>query len=355
MTELGLVVNARNAAPDATEIGALGLTTGWIRTIVYDWRSFGAYLEQIDQRTHVCALLNSETDGVGSDYAGWERAVRDFVQVFKGRVAAVECGNELDILNVPVSVAAELVKVASPMLRAAGMKVILSSVAGPGWVDYLERLAAATKGYADYAGLHPYVKRAAGFPDYPDWGELSDAIVTANEKSGLPVALTEYGIKIGDAGGSGGQAKYVARSIELLQATSSARCPFACYFAWRDDIGGPDEHGQHAFGLRETGGFARVAWQAFAVAMGVGAPLVVPPPPMTPPVGPPPSTQPGFEVGGGIRALCAARGWTVASHEDYSQPSHSETLVLTPDGPRIASYWHAAKQLYVGPTLEVAG
>lgn len=271
MAELGLVVNAKNAMPGRDELGALGLTTGWIRTICYDFNSLDSALETLDPRTKVCVILNSETEGVGPSYAGWSKVIGDFAARFRGRVHAVECGNELDLLNVPVATAASLVNVASMTLRSAGMKVVLSSVAGPNWPVYLETLASRTLGSADYACLHPYGQRAAGFPAGWGFGELADAVATANSLSGLPVVLTEFGIKIGDAGGEQAQAEYVRKSAILLQALSVARCPFACYFAWRDDIGGPQERGDQAFGLRREDGSARPAWQEFALAHNVAS------------------------------------------------------------------------------------
>lgn len=294
MGDVGLVINARGAAPDRDEVAALGLTNGVLRTIVYNFDELSACIGQYSPETAVCALLNSETDGVGSDYSGWEDVVTRFARRFGyGLVESVECGNEFDLLGIEVARAAELVKVASPILRANGLKVILPSVASPNWVDYLTRLAAATEGYADYANVHPYGQRVGGFPRDWGFGEIADVIQTANDVSGLPVVFTESGIKIGDAGGLEGQAAYVRRWVSLVQSYSQARLAFACYFAWRDDIGGPTERGPQAFGLREEQGFARPAWQAFAVANGV----VTPPRPTPPPEPTPAPPQPVYQLG----------------------------------------------------------
>lgn len=362
MAAIGICVNARGALPDWRELQTLGLSNGYIRSIVYNLDEFAAAVRPIKAQlpsVKICALLNSETDGVGDDYAGWVGVVREFSSRLAGVVSAVEAGNELDSLGVEVAQAAHLARSASPLLRAAGMKVILTSVAGPNWVDYMRRLATATQGYADFSNLHGYGQRAAGFPQGWGFGELSDAIQTANEVSGLPVALTEGGIKVGDAGGVDGQAGYVRRWVSLVQSYSEARVPFGAYFAWRDDVGAPSERGDQAFGLRAEDGTPRPAWQAFAVAAGSGAVAPAPPapiPPVTPPVVAPQEPQGGpFRVGAGIEALAAARGWKIASTEDYSQESHSETLLYTPDGPRIAEYWHAQKRLVLGPVLEVVG
>lgn len=296
MAQTGVVVNFRGAMPDWREVQALGLSSGWLRSIVY---SIDECQQQVDAiraylpNLKICALLNSETEGVGYDYSGWVDVVREFSSRLAGVVHAVEAGNELDLLGVDVATAAHLVRTASPLLRAASMKVILSSVAGPSWIDYMGRLAAGTQGYADFSNLHGYGQRVAGFPRGWGFGELSDAIQTANEVSGLPVALTEGGIKIGDAGGLDGQAGYARRWVSLVQSYSEARVAFGAYFCWSDQIGGPSERGPQAFGLREEQGFARPAWQAFAVANGV----VTPPRPTPPPEPTPAPPQPVYVLG----------------------------------------------------------
>ncbi len=358
MSALGLVVNARGAMPEWQELQALGLSNGWVRSIVYDLDQFEAKMTALKAampNVKVCALLNSETAGVGDDYSGWATVVLKFSNRLAGVVDAVECGNELDLLGVEVATAAHLVRTASTFLKNNDMKVILPSVASPNWVDYLTRLATATRGYADYCAGHFYGQRAAGFPQGWGFGELSDAIQTANDVSGLPVALTEGGIKVGDAGGVDGQAGYVRRWVSLVQSYSELRVPFGCYFAWNDSIGGPSERGDQAFGLRAEDGTPRPAWQAFAVAAGSGAVPPAPEPPVTPPVAPQEGPGGPFRVGQGIQALVDARGWKIASDEDFSQSSHSETLLYTPDGPRVASYWHAQRRLVLGPVLEVVG
>lgn len=293
MAELGLCVNAKSAMPDAFELGALGLSSGWIRTICYDFDSLDAALRGLAPGAKVCVVLNSETAGVGNDYRGWATVVGQFAATFRGRVAAVECGNEFDLLGLPDTHAARCANLAADSLHAAGMKAILASVAGPRWPEYLESSARMLgPGAADYCALHPYGQRAAGFPADWGFGELIDAVTIANQKSGLPVALTECGIKVGDAGGEAGQAEYVRRVAQLVNALPLARCPFACYFAWRDDIGGPHERGDDAFGLRREDGSARPAWQAFSAAHAGAIP--VPPLPEKPPESTPARYQEGF-------------------------------------------------------------
>lgn len=296
MSELGLVVNARNDYPEPEELAALGLAQGVLRTIVYRFDELDGMLTRIGNGPRVVALLNSETEGVGQNYAGWSETVGRFAGRFHGRVYAVQCGNELDLLGVPAADAAGYVNLAADTLHAAGISVILASVAGPNWPAYLESAARLLRpGAADWASLHPYGQRAAGFPAGWGFGELIDAVRTANDLSGLPVALTEFGIKVRDAGGVDGQAEYLRRAAAVVNALSLARCPFACWFAWRDTIGGPNERGEDGFGLSGEDMVARPAWFTFAELRGGQA--QEPPPPVEPPESPPDAPQPRFQAG----------------------------------------------------------
>lgn len=279
---IGLVCNARGCWPTADDIGALGLRGGVIRSIVYSFDEFDAALRATPQNYRVCALLNSETEGVGGDYSGWRETVKRFALRFAGRVAAVECGNELDIWKVPVATAARIVNEASPLLRAAGMKVITGPVASGDWQGYLSTLAAMTAGNADLAGFHPYGQRANGHP--AGWGfeELEGAIRRAHDLSGLPVAVTEYGIKVRDAGSEQSQAVYVTKSGDVFRALPPDVLAFACLFCLGDEMGSPGEQGLDGFGLRHLDGSRRPAWDVFASANGgpVAVPPVVPAPPV---------------------------------------------------------------------------
>jgi hypothetical protein len=324
MAETGVVVNVRGALPSRDELVQLGCGPSGFRSIAYRFDEVREALLTLPPRMPVCILANSETEGVGQDFKGWEKACHELAWIAADDIERratplfiVECANELDLLGVPATAgmpdrhslqvhrelvlahqavmprhrivassrrllttgsAADLVRRASPILRASGVKVAMTSVAGPNWIDYLTQLARACAGYADFACLHPYGQRAAGFPEGWGFGELSDAISTANSVSGLPVLLSEFGIKVGDAGGPEGQAEYVRRAVGLLKAHSLARVPMAYYFAWRDDVGSPNERGDQAFGLEHTNGVKRPAWQAFATAQGSLLPPVEPEP-----------------------------------------------------------------------------
>jgi hypothetical protein len=279
MAEAGLVVNARHAMPDASEIRALGVR--WVRSIIYDLNDIPAMLGKVPAGVKVCALLNNENAQVRGDWSGWESAIATLAERFQGRIHAVECGNELDLwlergdTRLTPQFAASLARRATPILRAAGMASILTSVAGSSWQWYLEEMARQLRpGEVDYANLHPYGQRAAGFPVGFGFGEMDWAVRKAHELSGLPVAITEWGIKIGDAGGEANQAEYIARVIALLNGMDIV--PFHALFAWSDRIGTAEEQGDQAFGLRRANGSQRPSW--FAVQRAIGGQQPVPPP-----------------------------------------------------------------------------
>ncbi len=305
MTEIGLVVNARGAWPDAAEIAALGLTDSWVRSIVYSFDELDAALARTPKSVRVCALLNAETEGVGQKYERWIDTVEAFAKRFRGRVYAVECGNEHDIWydqgdrRLTPKFSANLAASATVPLHAAGMQSILTSVAGAHWQEYLAGMRQALGiEVVDFANLHPYGQRANGFPAGWGFGELGDVISRARDISGLPVAVTEWGIKIADAGGETGQAEYVRRSTALIKAIPSYIVPFATYFCWSDGIGAPSEQGEQAFGLRRADSSTRPAWQAFQAAMG-GPTLVPVPIPDPVPIPEPSHPEPlgKFELG----------------------------------------------------------
>lgn len=262
----GLVANARNAWPDADEFGAL--SPRWMRTIVYDFESFDAALALVPEGTGIIAMINSETEGVGDDYSGWSDTIWRFAQRFAGRVHAVECINEWDLLEIPAETAAECARQAAPILAEAGITCLLGSVAGPNWAAELA-LAIALLSEEERTALggvcfHPYGQRAAGFPADWGFGEIDAAVRTARDISGLPVWLTEFGIKIDDAGGDNGQARYLRRAFITLSRLDRSILGVACFFCWHDAVGAPHEQGGQAFGLRRLDHSQRPAWSTFA-------------------------------------------------------------------------------------------
>lgn len=270
MNQLGLVVNARNAWPCRGEIEALGVTG--LRTIVYSNDELDAALQDVPQGVKIVALLNSEHEDVGSSYENWKPAVLEFAERFRGRVRAVECGNELDLLGEPPELGARLVREAWPILEPRGMLTLMSSVAGADWPNWLMAACNLSRGWYDGVCLHPYGQRPDGFAQ-PGWmfGDLRDAVATSYAIAHTPVYLTEWGVKIGDAGDETAQADYLRRGVETIRAIGPRVVPFASYFAWCDTVGGPDERGDAAFGLRDVQFRARPAWDAFAVASAIGS------------------------------------------------------------------------------------
>ena len=247
----GIVANARNAWPSGDELHALG--AAWVRTIVYSFDELDAALANHPADVKVIALLNSENDAVGHDLSGWEPAINEFANRFSGRVHSVECLNEWDLLGVPVDVAAHCARTAAPVLGNAGIRCLLGSVTGPNWPAAIEQLAGSfspdEKALMAGACFHPYGKSVNGFPPVFHFGEIADAVQTAHQLTGLPIYLTEFGIKLSDAGGEAGQQIYFQQTYEVLRQLPSNVLAAACYFCWSDRIGAPEEQGDHAFGL----------------------------------------------------------------------------------------------------------
>jgi len=111
--------------------------------------------------------------------------------------------------------------------------------------------------------LHPYGKPASGFPAKFDngFGDIVDAVTTANSISGLPVWLTEFGINLVDGDGEDGQREYLERAYTALASLPDDVLVTACYFAANDGVISP---GEPPFGLRTAvDGTARPAWFAY--------------------------------------------------------------------------------------------
>ncbi len=267
----GLCINVGATRPDAAE--AADLHPSWVRTIVYRFDDLDRWLNDAPNGTQTIALLNSETEGVGNEYHGWPDMVHAFANRFAGRVAAVEATNEWDLLGIPVETVAWTASVASAVLRPHGMKVLLGSVAGSDWVGALT--AAATRLRAagvelDGVCAHPYGHAAQGYPR-PGYyfGEVQDAVMTAHiAGGGLPVWVTEVGVKIGEVGGEDEQAEWLRRLLELAEGFPQHVLASMCFFAYSDLNGAPSERGDQAFGLVAEDGRRRPAWNTFAALNG---------------------------------------------------------------------------------------
>lgn len=266
--QFGIVCTSR-VLPPPGEQAALGVR--WTRAILYSLDEIPALLDQVGSGRLILAL-NNENSTVGGDWSGWENALHAIAS-YGSRIAAVQCGNRLDAFwaandqDCPPTFGASLVNRAQAILRPSGISTLLSSVEGERWQEWLEEAAGMC--VPNGVCLQPYGQRPDGFA-VAGWGfgELRAAITQAYELSGgYPVYLTEVGVKLADAGGEGGQAQYARALVETIASLGARIVPAACYFAFRDDVGTPDEQGASAFGLRRPDGSARPAWLAYQQAI----------------------------------------------------------------------------------------
>jgi hypothetical protein len=274
----GLCV-APGLVPDAQELASL--RPAFLRSILYSLDDLSPLLAT---GLPIVLTLNNQMREVG-DWSGWERAVRLVAQRGGSRILAISCGNEFDVYNsrnpadVPAEFANYLVQKASPILRSAGIKCAPTSMGGPNWESYLTRVVELGRDAIDWVDLHPYGKRPDGWGQ-PGWGtgDLRPTLARAYQIARTPVMMSEYGVKIGEAGAGGGVPSFLRAAANTLAALGTDICPAAAWFCWRDDIGAPDERGPAAFGLRTVEGDARPAWDAFA-SLGHYEPPPPPPPP----------------------------------------------------------------------------
>lgn len=288
-----MCINANGATPSAAECYELGMRLGNIvRTPLQGSLDLiPPMLDTIPREIGAMITLNAECAEVGSDWSGWEHAcglVANLAGRYPGRIKIVGCGNELDIYynngdgRMSPAFAAELVERASPILRPAGIRVAMSSVASGGWPDYLREMAARCWWAADYADLHLYVKALNGIPRNADmtfWQDANDAIALAKRRSpNTGLICSEAGIKVDDAGGLEEQAWW-AMGLPDLQAE------LVCHFAWHDRVGSPGEQGGQAFGAVGLDGKRKPLWGALQAVFGG---------PISPSA---PSTKPVFERG----------------------------------------------------------
>jgi len=290
---IGLVVNAKDAWPSTEEIAALGM--GWVRSIVYDdsFDQFDEALQSLPAGVNVIALLNGENQFEGQPQYEWLERVQAFAERFGGRVLALECLNEWDIIDlwhdIPsdqwteqqraareaqrVTRAVDRMHEAKQLLHDAGIACLLGSVCGPSWPAMLQAaIAECGDNLPDGVCLHPYAKTALGFPPGPPgepfgFGELDEAVAQAHAITGLPVWVTEFGLNLDTAGYNMGdgftsaeeaQAHYVDQSFEALGALGPNQLQVACLFCWIDRIGTADDG---PFGLRhEPDSDQRAVW-----------------------------------------------------------------------------------------------
>lgn len=283
MNQFGIVVNFRNAMAERRDIESLMPSGGWIRSIVYSLDDIERALPQIPPNVMICVCLNNENDLVRSDWSGWSAALQAIVDRFGSRIQAVECGSELDRFwaqnenDVPPAFGADLVKRANAILGTAGIYTLTASVAGPKWQEWLEQTIALCRDQCNGVAFHPYGQRPDGFKA-PGWGfgDLRPSIARAYDIAQKPVWLTEYGVKLSDAGGAEGQAEYARTAAQTIAAMGDQIVPMACYFALSDQVGTSSEQGADAFGLIGASGQYRPAFGAYQTIVAAITPTPEP-------------------------------------------------------------------------------
>lgn len=323
MTEqIGLVANVGGQYPDKMEFKSLN--PAYFRTIVYRIDDVLTALASIPGSTRIIALINNENKGVGSNWAGLELTLNYLCKQLGSRLAAVEIGNELDLLGEPPEFAASLVRRAYPVLKRYGVPCILSSVAGSDWVNWLQRAVSMAANQIDGVALHPYGAAANGYPR-PDYltGELSEKIKAAHFIANKPVWVTEMGVKLGEVGGEQGQAVWVRKAFEVVKGLGPSICPAACLFAFHDANGGPNERDYHAFGLIEDSVTQRRrnAFYTFC-DLTKTRPYIEPIKEASVPT---PAAPPTFWVGSGVQKFVKDKKLTVVGNELYFTPEASAT------------------------------
>lgn len=207
--------------------------------------------------------LNNQCAEIGGDWSGWDNAVLQIAKRLGSQCLLLECGNEFDLYwhenkqDVPPEFAASLAIRAARICHQFGIKVAPTSVAGAEWPEYIEHLIRLCGNDVDYFGIHGYGKKPVGWRDGQQWffGQLSDMISHVQNLSGKQVVMTEYGVKIRDAGSSKEVANFLRAANNML-----VDMPIKCWFAYHDLVGAPSERGLNAFGLKSEDGTYREAW-----------------------------------------------------------------------------------------------
>lgn len=280
---------------------------GWVRALVLDSGSWEAMLQQVPTYTNVAAVITGQSGPLANDFwsPNWREMytgfITEFCERFYKKVRLIEFTNEWDSWDNEdkAEKAAELAILGTNICKRYGILGMLGSVAGSDWKGQLARAikvidtADAKLGYSTIHGFcfHPYmthVRRDRGSDSFvvpgqgmqpnEGWERLSskvrDAIAIAG---GRACAVTEVGIKVGDAGGPDKQSLYVHGVFEdeLSQLTPDELL-MATYFCWTDNNGAPGERGDQAFGLISDGGSLRPAYFAATYQMQMAPTVDIP-------------------------------------------------------------------------------
>ncbi len=289
----GLAINANGppvSAPTVAQLQALGVR--WVRTIVYagNWemvRNLGEALNQAN--INLIVVFNSqsfvdtlcETDRFQIPGNCFWYAYQDqfadnllsFANSYDDYVDAYELWNEPDLTDVPSNAFPDLIRQGSAALRTVSSKpVILSGPAGQNWLDYFDEIlfeleTDATLAY-DGVAVHPYGKRLAGVPAYPQGQTMESAIDDVLNLMSRPVPLwiTEFGVPLVDLQSFGDpaavQADYLSAAYTLFGQYSEDEVAHAFWFAWSDYVQ-DSVNGGGRMGLIDVDLERRLAWDAY--------------------------------------------------------------------------------------------
>jgi hypothetical protein len=292
MKRWGVCGNPITGYPDAVYSRITQL--GWLRCLVLDDSTWQGMYDQVPQDTSIAAVITGQSGPLANDFwgDGWRERytayITAFCEKYYRRVRLIEFANEWDMWDNAdrAEKAAELAMVGTQICKQYGILGVLGSVAGSDWQAQLARAckvldkADAALGYTSVHGFafHPYmsyVERDRGVDSYvvpgngmkpsDGWERLSDKVLRAiSIAGGRPCAITEFGIKVGDAGGADKHGLYVHAAFEdELSKIPPTKLIMATLFCWVDSNGAPDERGNAAFGLISEGGMQRPAYNAF--------------------------------------------------------------------------------------------
>lgn len=295
----GVCGNSLTGYPDGVYAKATAL--GWIRSLVVDLPSFQAMYDGTPAGTNIAVVITGQSGPLNNDFwsDGWRDTFTSFItafcEQFYRKVRLIEFANEWDFWDNSdrAAKAAEIAILGTNICKQYGILGMLGSVASSDWKAQLASacavLDAADKklGYASVHGFcfHPYVSYVqrdstlsqdrfvvptkGGLQPDDGWERLSDKVREAIAiAGGRPCAITELGIKVGDAGGPDQQALYVHGAFQdELSQFSAAQLVMATYFCWTDANGSPGESGANAFGLVAADGSLRPAYNAFTYQM----------------------------------------------------------------------------------------
>lgn len=261
MTALGLCISP-GFVPTAEETSLLN--PPFYRSIIYTLADL-ARLKSTGKP--ILLTLNNQCQEVSGDWSGWDTTVQQIHHILGDQLLILGCGNEFDLYwsanenDVPPEFAADLVHRTARILRGAHSKVAACSVTSNRWPEYLARMAKLCADDADYFDIHPYGQQPDNWgPSSWMFGRLTNCINSATSITGKPVICSEYGVKIGDAGGEQEVANFLNAARNTL---NNIGVPYASWFAWHDAVGAPSERGPAAFGLRAEDSHPRLAWTIY--------------------------------------------------------------------------------------------